>query len=46
MLSHHDWAHSMQRLDRIIERCVAAYGPRKAGAEKVAERGPAAVSGD
>jgi hypothetical protein len=22
MLSHHDWARSMQRLDRIIERCA------------------------
>jgi sugar transferase (PEP-CTERM/EpsH1 system associated) len=22
MLSHHNWAHSMQRLDRIVERCL------------------------
>ena len=25
MLSHHSWAHSMQRLDGIVERCVAGY---------------------
>jgi glycosyltransferase involved in cell wall biosynthesis len=25
MLSHHAWERSMQRLDRIIERCVASY---------------------
>lgn len=25
MLSHHAWPHSMQRLDRIIERCVASF---------------------
>ena len=25
MLSHHDWSRSMQRLDRIIERCVGAH---------------------
>ena len=23
MLSHHDWGRSMQRLDRVIERCLA-----------------------
>jgi len=22
MLSHHNWSHSMQRLDRILERCI------------------------
>jgi hypothetical protein len=26
MLSHHAWDRSMQRLDRIIERCLAARG--------------------
>ena len=25
MLSHHSWPHSMQRLDRIIERCIAGF---------------------
>jgi sugar transferase (PEP-CTERM/EpsH1 system associated) len=28
MLSHHDWGRSMKRLDRIIERCLAAR-PRR-----------------
>jgi polysaccharide biosynthesis protein PslH len=28
MLSHHDWQKSMQRLDGIIARCLAASGPR------------------
>jgi glycosyltransferase involved in cell wall biosynthesis len=27
MLSHHDWSRSMQRLDRIIERCVGEAQP-------------------
>ena len=26
MLSHHDWERSMRRLDRVIERCLAASG--------------------
>ena len=26
MLSHHAWDRSMQRLDRIIERCVSMVG--------------------
>ncbi len=26
VLSHHSWAPSMQRLDRMIERCVANFG--------------------
>jgi glycosyltransferase involved in cell wall biosynthesis len=26
MLSHHDWAKSMLRLDTLIERCVADFG--------------------
>jgi sugar transferase (PEP-CTERM/EpsH1 system associated) len=30
MLSHHNWDRSMQRLDRIIERCLAAYHGRHA----------------
>jgi glycosyltransferase involved in cell wall biosynthesis len=30
MLSHHDWSRSMQRLDRIIERCLAAPRGRHA----------------
>ena len=29
MLSHHAWPHSMLRLDRIIERCVATFGADK-----------------
>ena len=28
MQSHHDWGSSMQRLDKIIERCVEEYGKR------------------
>jgi sugar transferase (PEP-CTERM/EpsH1 system associated) len=31
MLSHHDWGRSMQRLDSIIERCIAAFHGRQAG---------------
>ncbi len=26
MLSHHDWAQSMQRLDALIDRCVSRHG--------------------
>ena len=33
MLSHHAWPHSMQRLDAIIERCVASV--RQEGYEKM-----------
>jgi sugar transferase (PEP-CTERM/EpsH1 system associated) len=29
MLSHHAWANSMERLDRIIERCIAGFDSRK-----------------
>ena len=29
MLSHHDWGRSMQRLDGIIERCVARRAARR-----------------
>jgi polysaccharide biosynthesis protein PslH len=29
MLSHHAWPHSMQRLDRIIERCIAGFDATK-----------------
>jgi sugar transferase (PEP-CTERM/EpsH1 system associated) len=32
MLSHHAWERSMQRLDRIIERCLAAFGGRSTAA--------------
>lgn len=31
MLSHHAWASSMRRLDRIIERCLAQCASRDAG---------------
>ena len=30
MLSHHDWGRSMERLDRIIERCLHRFGDRAA----------------
>jgi sugar transferase (PEP-CTERM/EpsH1 system associated) len=30
MLSHHAWERSMQRLDKMIERCLAAYSGRPA----------------
>ncbi len=30
MLSHHDWGRSMQRLDRVIKRCLAASGGKSA----------------
>jgi hypothetical protein len=30
MLSHHDWGRSMERLDRIIDRCLAAGQGRHA----------------
>ena len=37
MLSHHDWGRSMQRLDRVIARCLAEFGGREANAaDKVA----------
>ena len=29
MLSHHAWPQSMQRLDRIIERCIAGFDAHK-----------------
>jgi sugar transferase (PEP-CTERM/EpsH1 system associated) len=32
MLSHHAWDRSMQRLDRIIERCLSEFDTRAAGA--------------
>lgn len=40
MLSHHDWDRSMQRLDRIIERCVGSW--RKGSGEMALNAGPAA----
>jgi sugar transferase (PEP-CTERM/EpsH1 system associated) len=39
MLSHHDWGNSMQRLDRIIERCVSGYARRAAPAGPGKRRG-------
>jgi glycosyltransferase involved in cell wall biosynthesis len=44
MLSHHDWESSMQRLDRIIERCLGAY-PARAVVREIADDGPAPASG-
>lgn len=38
MLTNHDWGRSMQRLDGIIERCVAAFHGR-AGRAAVARAG-------
>lgn len=32
MLSHHAWTHSMQRLDRMVDRCVADFALRKLNA--------------
>ena len=29
MLSHHAWPHSMQRLDRIIERCLETFAANR-----------------
>jgi sugar transferase (PEP-CTERM/EpsH1 system associated) len=38
MLTHHNWTHSMQRLDRIVERCLGAARPsdRKQAAASIA----------
>jgi sugar transferase (PEP-CTERM/EpsH1 system associated) len=37
MLSHHDWGRSMQRLDRVIERCLAENRRQRATAtDKIA----------
>ena len=41
MLSHHAWDRSMQRLDRIIERCLSARG----GQEARARSGPDMIAG-
>ena len=38
MLSHHDWGRSMQRLDKLIERCLASARPAAAAAEHPEER--------
>jgi len=27
VLSHHSWAHSMKRLDQLVERCLRTYRP-------------------
>jgi glycosyltransferase involved in cell wall biosynthesis len=32
VLSHHSWAQSMQRLDRMIERCIAGFGASRLAA--------------
>jgi sugar transferase (PEP-CTERM/EpsH1 system associated) len=32
MLSHHNWTHSMHRLDHIIERCIGAARPSRRAA--------------
>jgi sugar transferase (PEP-CTERM/EpsH1 system associated) len=32
MLSHHDWGRSMQRLDRVIERCLVSFADRSTDA--------------
>jgi glycosyltransferase involved in cell wall biosynthesis len=34
MLSHHSWAHSMRRLDGIIERCLSRASQRSPQLEK------------
>jgi len=31
VLSHHDWAASMRRLDGIVERCLATSGKATSG---------------
>jgi sugar transferase (PEP-CTERM/EpsH1 system associated) len=31
VLSHHSWAHSMRRLDGIVERCLGHFGRRQGG---------------
>lgn len=32
VLTHHDWSHSMARLDSIIERCINSFGARQVSA--------------
>ncbi len=39
MLSHHAWDRSMQRLERIIERCLLAFGERAARVDTKAKYG-------
>jgi sugar transferase (PEP-CTERM/EpsH1 system associated) len=38
VLSHHSWGHSMRRLDRIIDRCLASYQPSTGLPESCARR--------
>jgi len=45
MLSHHAWDRSMQRLDGIIERCLATFGGQSARLDESRERKSAAVPG-
>jgi sugar transferase (PEP-CTERM/EpsH1 system associated) len=40
MLSHHDWRGSMERLDRIIERCLAGWSDRRHAQGNVETRQP------
>ena len=42
MLTHHDWSRSMQRLDRVIERCIAQFRGRGAA---VADQSAKATAG-
>ena len=47
MLSHHDWGRSMQRLDQIIARCLAAFGEQPSMRGQTGRRTrPEAVSSD
>jgi glycosyltransferase involved in cell wall biosynthesis len=34
VLSHHDWAASMRRLDGIVERCLAGGGAASPGVQR------------
>jgi len=43
MQSHHDWGHSMQRLDRTIERCIATFTKSAAASTDGPEKGAAHV---
>jgi hypothetical protein len=43
MLSHHAWDRSMQRLDGIIERCLATFAGQSARLDESRERKRTAV---
>jgi hypothetical protein len=45
MLAHHTWDRSMQRLDEIIERCLATFCRQPARPDELRERKRPAVSG-